>query len=240
MPLRDKSAAFLDYLDAFMAQLPAVPLATVLAESGGPGGVAVITVDLIEGFATRGPLASARVQGIVPAVGRLLQRLDAAGVRHACVVQDAHPEDAAEFSQFPPHCIVGTAEAEAVPELKEFFRHAESLSPQLVRKNSISSDIESLRDWEERVRAEGVGTFIVVGDCTDLCVANLVLPLRTRANQENRALRIIVPADCVQTYDLSVDAARAVGALPHDGDLTHAIWLWHFALNGIEVVATLK
>jgi hypothetical protein len=33
-----------------------------------------------------------------------------------------------------------------------------------------------------------------------------------------------------------VDVARRLGGLPHAGDLLHLIFLYHMALNGIEIV----
>jgi hypothetical protein len=44
----------------------------------------------------------------------------------------------------------------------------------------------------------------------------------------------------VDTYDMAVDIAKSIGAIPHDGDLLHAIFLYHMALNGVEVVAGIK
>jgi hypothetical protein len=61
-----------------------------------------------------------------------------------------------------------------------------------------------------------------------------------RANalgQENA--RIVVPANCVQTFDMPVETAEEIGAMPHDGDLLHRLFLYQMALNGVEVVADL-
>jgi hypothetical protein len=64
--------------------------------------------------------------------------------------------------------------------------------------------------------------------------------LRLRANVLGlRDFRVVVPADGVQTYDMPVETALQLGALPHDGDLLHRIFLYSMALNGIEVVARL-
>jgi hypothetical protein len=81
-----------------------------------------------------------------------------------------------------------------------------------------------------------VNTFIVVGDCTDLCTYQLAMHLRLDANARQIQRRVIVPAEAVDTYDTPVDVARQIGALPHDADLLHAVFLYHMALNGIEVV----
>jgi hypothetical protein len=49
---------------------------------------------------------------------------------------------------------------------------------------------------------------------------------------------VIVPADCVQTFDTPLALARQIGAMPHDGDLLHLVFLYSMQLNGIEVVRT--
>ena len=60
--------------------------------------------------------------------------------------------------------------------------------------------------------------------------------LKLDANAHNRALRVIVPANAVQTYDLPINTAREIGVLPHDGDVLHLLFLYHMRLNGIEIV----
>ena len=74
-----------------------------------------------------------------------------------------------------------------------------------------------------------------------MCTYQLAMHLRLRANAlQRRGVRVIVPEDCVDTYDLTVDAARSIGALPHDADLLHRIFLYHLALNGVEVVKRIR
>jgi nicotinamidase-related amidase len=169
-------------------------------------------------------------------VARLLQRACDLGVRHFLFLQDTHDPDAVEFSAYPPHCVAGTAESEMVRELRD-----SSFSDLFVviPKNSISSSIGTDLDGWLETHPE-VTTFIVVGDCTDICVYQAAMHLRMRANVLGlRDVRVIVPADCVQTYDLPVETALELGALPHDGDLLHSVFLYHMALNGVEVVAHL-
>lgn len=236
MALAERSRAFLDWLDGFMGGLRPLALTDVIRDAGGPDRVALVSVDLICGFAKEGPLASPRVDGVIGPAVRLLERAAVAGVRSVCLVQDAHPEGAPEFDQFGPHCIRGTREAEPVPELAQAIARL-GLEAAVVEKNSISSGAApGFWAWHDRQVERGVNTFLVVGDCTDLCVYNWVLPVKTRANQEMRRVRIIVPENCVQTYDLPVAAAERLGVLPHDGDLLHAVFLYSMALNGIEVV----
>ena len=79
----------------------------------------------------------------------------------------------------------------------------------------------------------------MVGDCTDLCTYQLAMHLKLSANARNQWLPVIVPAVCVQTYDLPVDAARNLGIMAHPGDLFHGLFLYHMALNGCRVVSRL-
>jgi len=229
--LLEQSQPFLSYLTDWQAQLPTLDLAAELKE---PQRAAVISEDLVKGFCTVGPLSSPRIQAVVAPAVRLVKRAHELGVPHFLLLQDTHEPDAVEFGSFPPHCVRGTEESETVPELAALpFAKQFTIIP----KNSLNPALAlSFQDW--LVRHDDVRTFIIVGDCTDLCVYQIAMALRVRANDlQQRNLRVIVPSDCVDTYDLPVDAARSIGAMPHAGDLLHLIFLYHMALNGVEVVA---
>jgi hypothetical protein len=43
----------------------------------------------------------------------------------------------------------------------------------------------------------------------------------------------------VDTYDLPVETAKQIGAVPHAGDLLHLIFLYSMMLNGVEVVRSI-
>ena len=227
------STSFLDWLSRWEENLPEVSLEDVIPD---PTRTALVSEDMVKGFCEEGALASPRAAGIVPAVVRLFQRAHDLGLRHFLLFQDTHDSDAVEFGAYPPHCVAGTDESETIEPLK-----ALSFSDLFVTmpKNSISSSMGTGLDaWLET--HPQVTDFIVVGVCTDICVYLAALHLRVRANVlGQREARIIVPADCVQTYDLPVAATVGLAALPHDGDLLHSIFLYHMALNGIEVVAHL-
>jgi hypothetical protein len=62
--------------------------------------------------------------------------------------------------------------------------------------------------------------------------------LRLRANAlGQRQVRVIVPATAVDTFDMTVDVAQEVGAMPHHGDLLHLVFLYSMAQNGVEIAA---
>jgi nicotinamidase-related amidase len=227
------SEPFLRYLADWETNLQPAALAHVAAD---PRRVAIVSVDVINGFCNTGSLASPRIQGIVAPIADLLRRAEAAGVHNLVLVQEAHEPHALEFAQYPAHGVRGTVEAEAVPELKAlpFFDQMP-----VITKNSIHPALNTgLEAWLE-AHAE-VATFVVVGDCTDLCTYQTAMHLKLRANARQLPQRVIVPADCVQTYDTPLALARQIGAAPHDGDLLHLIFLYSMQLNGVEVVRALS
>jgi nicotinamidase-related amidase len=238
-PLRERSIAFLDHLDEFQRSLADLSLDTVIDEAGGAANVAIIAVDVVNGFCVEGPLASARVGAIVLPIRRLLEAAHTRGVRHVAVLRDSHTSDAPEFAHFGPHCLDGTAESRLVRELADLPFASGFMD---VPKNATSAwaGSETLRDWVAQREADEVRAFIVVGDCTDLCVYQTAMPLKLSANARNKQLDVIVPVSCVDTYDLPVATARSIGVTPHDADLLHAVFLYHLALNGIRVVRSIS
>lgn len=224
---------FLDYLDHWVEGLPAVEITELCPQ---PAKTAIICVDMINGFCHAGPLSSPRVKKIIQPIRALLQGAHTGGITQILLIQDSHEPEAFEFGAFPAHCIRGTNEAETIPEIKQLPFYPEMV---LLEKNSIHSGLNTgLNNWLKQDLE--LDTFIVVGDCTDLCIYQMAMHLRLDANAHQFHRRVVILADCVDTYDITVDAATAIGAKPHPGDLLHKLFLYHMALNGIEIVANIK
>ena len=224
---------FLNYIDGWISQLPEMDSGEVFKD---PRKTAILSVDMINGFCRQGSLASSRIEAVIPAITALMQKGWDLGLRDIVLLQDCHAPEAKEFGAYAPHAICGSSEAETVDEIKAlpFFKEIT-----LFTKNSVdSSQNTGLNDW--LAGREQINTYIVVGNCTDICVYQLANFLRARANAYSHDWRVIVPEDCVQTYDLPVETAQALGATPHDGDLLHKTFLYHMALNGVEVVKAIK
>jgi len=227
------SQAFLAYLEEWLSALPAATLREI---AGNPAAAALLTVDVTVGFCSQGALSSPRVNAIVDPIVSLMKLAHMHGIRHFILPQDTHEADAVEFGDFPPHCIRGSEESETTPEIKALPFYDQML---VLPKNSIDSRYNTgLEEWVSQ--HPEVDTFIVTGDCTDLCVYQLAMFLRIEANANQRKRRVIIPADCVDTYDRTVETAKKEGGFPHDAGLMHAIFLYHMALNGIEVVKQIR
>ncbi len=224
---------FLVWLEQWHGNLQPMSLVDLARE---PQRVAVVSTDLINGFAYEGNLSSLRVAALVPRVTDLFRRAYACGVRNFLMIQECHSANAEEFKAYGPHGVCGTREAEMVPELAS-LPFADEFAT--VRKNSIHTITGTSGELWMELHPD-INTFIVVGDCTDLCVYDLAMDLKLRANQLDLARRVIVPENCVQTYDLPADIANKIGALPHDGDFLHLVFLYMMALNKIEIVRELN
>jgi nicotinamidase-related amidase len=207
-----------------------------LVKEAQPEHVALFSTDMINGFCYEGALASPRVKSIIPAVVDCFNNAYNAGVRAFVLAQDAHSAQAAEFAAYPPHCQVGTSEAQTIPELADLpFAHLFKIVP----KNSLSAFMHTdLGSWLDEHR--DLRTAVVVGNCTDLCVYSMAMHLRLYANAHDLHMRVIVPENAVQTYDLPIATAREIGAIPHNGDVLHWLFLYHMRLNGIEVASAIE
>jgi len=223
---------FLGWLMEWFASLESIALADVTANGACPRRLAILSEDLVKGFTTVGRLASPRIAGVVPEVVRLLQAAYALGVRDFVLPHDSHPPDSPEFDAYGPHCVTGTVEAEMIDELAQLpFADHFTVMPKQSLNPAFGTDLDKWIDDRP-----GLRSIIVVGDCTDLCVYQAAMHLKIRSNWLKRGLEVIVPEDCVQTYDLPVQEALADGVTPHDADLMHILFLYHMALNDIRVV----
>ena len=225
------------------ANLPTVSVADFVPDEEAAKHTAVFSADMINGFCKEGALASPRVDAISQPVADLFARMYGVGVRKFVLAQDAHHEQAKEFKVFPPHAIQGTPEAETITELlalsfSEIF--------EVCKKNSLSPAVPGIGGWfGQYCLMNDFQTAIAVGNCTDLCLRELAMYLCMWANTSHCDVRIIIPANCVQTFHMPPEVARAIeqehglsqGAVkPHPGDLMHVQALYEMSRNGIEVV----
>lgn len=234
LSLVESSRPFLAYLEEWYLQLSAVPFSAVVGDA--PEQVAILSVDMINGFCKEGPLAGPRVGALIPAVVQTIHQAYALGVRAFILAQDTHSPQAPEFATYPPHCIAGTTESQAVAELAELPFAGDWVT---VEKNSLSSHLGTTFGAWLAAHPE-VTTFVVIGNCTDLCVYSAAMHLRLEANALNLQRRVVVPASVVNTFDTSISVAHEFGIMAHHGDLHHMLFLHSMAQNGVEVVKELN
>lgn len=183
---------------------------------------ALVIIDMINGFAKEGALKSSRIEAIAPAIAKLSALCDQLEIQKVAFA-DCHPEESPEFASYPVHCLKGSYEAEVVDEIKNIGGY------ELIEKNSTNGFLEEkFKMW--LVKNKHLDTFILTGDCTDICVLQFALTLKTWFNMKNIKTRVIVPIDFVETYDLGM----------HDAELMNVMALYNMIINGIEVVKAIN
>ena len=155
-------------------------------------GTAMVIVDAVNGFIREGAMSSKRIESIIPNIVSLMKKCKEKNIPIAAFA-DCHGEKCAEFESFPPHCIKGTSESEIVDEIKAEGGY------KLIEKNSTNGFHE--KQFRDCLEANGKSRFIVTGDCTDICVLQFCLSLKTYFTQKNLQSEIIIPINCVETYD---------------------------------------
>ena len=204
------------------AALPDLPLSAL-----DPHSTALIVVDMVNGFAREGALASPRVGALAAPIAALTRACRKKGMP-VVAFADTHTPDSAELAAYPPHCLRGTAESELVPEMRECAGEDMPGSFTLIEKNSTSGFVEPVFDAWRRENPH-IGAYVVVGDCTDICIHQFALTAKAFANTRNRPLRVIIPAALADTFD----------APGHAADLANAAALYSLRANGAELCRSL-
>lgn len=151
-------------------------------------------IDMVKGFTTEGVMHDSYILNTVPEQLKLIEKFKKENEGIA-FIKEAHTENAIEFKDFPPHCIIGTSESELIEELKPYEKDA-----LIYPKNSTSAIFAPnvITDLEEM---KNLQLITAAGCCTDICVPNFLIPLKNMFNQYNRDIDIAVVKGASETYD---------------------------------------
>lgn len=204
-----------EILDMLTKQ-PSISLADLPAQN-----TAFVMVDMINGFAREGALKSSRVEDIIPEITSLSKKCDSLGIVKIAFA-DMHTIDSPEFVSYPEHCLAGSSESEIVVEIKEVGGY------KLIYKNSTNGFLEEeFQQWLSNNAL--IDQFIITGDCSDICIQQFAITLKTWFNRQNKKSRIIVPMNAVDTYHLDM----------HNGDLMQVMSLYTMMGSGIEIIKSI-
>lgn len=155
----------------------------------------LIVVDMVNGFINEGKMADPYIRHIIDENVRLIE--DFLNKNYPVMAfRDCHEKEAVEFKSFPEHCLKGTNESELVNEIKiyeERMKVFEKNSTNGIYANGFIEYINSLKEVNE---------FVITGCCTDICVMQLAISLKTYFNAVNKNINIVVPMNAVETYKL--------------------------------------
>ena len=208
---------YFEFLNRWKNNLPILKAENVFSN---PEKTAIASVDLVNGFCKNGFLYSKRCEDVIDPNANLFNLSSSQyNVRDFFMIFDSHSENAVEFMYFPEHCTKSSDESRPVDKIVESLF---SSWIHWIPKNSIGVSHNNFPSQS----IKNFNTFIVTGVCTDICVYQLATFIKTYYNENNIVAKVIVPENCVNTYD-SED---------HPGDLYHLMFLYHMHINGIEVV----
>lgn len=144
----------------------------------------LFVVDMVNGFVKEGSMHDSHIMQIVECIKNECETHE-----HRLFIADTHEEDAIEFKSFPKHCVKNTSEAEIIDELKPYVT-------EILEKNSTNTfhvlDKQILKKYD---------SFKIVGCCSDICVMQFALSLKTYLNQEDMPQQVIVVKEGIATYD---------------------------------------
>lgn len=187
------------------------------------GEAALIIVDMNNGFAKKGALYSPRIEALIPEVSRIAHIFASKKSVPLIIVNEDHPEDSREFDCYPPHCVRGTEEAQIISELDDIENKI------IIGKNCTNAfAADKFKENFMGLYKKGIKKFVVVGDCTDICIYQAAVSMQTYFNHHGYDGEVIVPMYAVDTYDLDI--------ANHNGDLMNVVFLYSMIGNGVKVV----
>lgn len=181
----------------------------------------LVVVDMINGFVNEGSLSSPRIRNIVSDVSKLVSECLEKGI-DIIAFADCHKENSVEFENFPVHCLENTRESELIDEIKNDIS-------KVIPKNSTNG-FHAPEFQKFLAENRNIKNFIVCGDCTDICVHNFCITLKTYFSQNNIKSRVIVPINAVETYDGGI----------HNAEFMNFSALMIMETNGIELVKEIE
>ena len=183
-----------------------------------------LVVDMINGFVKYGAMHDKSIAKIIPNQIELLHQFHGENDLIA-IVKDTHEKECMEFKTYPEHCVRGSGEENLVDELSAF----ENENALVYEKNS--TDVTNVPQFFEDIKnMPNLKEIVVIGCCTDICVLNAAISMRTYFNQENMDIDILIPKDCVETYDAPVHPQKEYNEMAYQ----------LISQSGVKVVETYK
>ena len=162
----------------------------------------LLVIDMVNGFVKEGALADTYINTITPNIVNLIEEFKQNNF-DIISIQEGHSNNSKEFENFPPHCILGTEESELIDELQSYKNDMK-----LIRKNSTCGFItKEFFEYFENNKNE-IEEVVLTGCCTDICVLNFAIPLKTYINEHNLPIKVTIYKNAVETYNTPSHSAE--------------------------------
>ncbi len=162
---------------------------------------ALYNIDMVEGFVNFGAMANKDYNDLVPTQMQIMDDYLQAS-ESVNLIAEGHDDDAIEFDNYPKHCVLGTPEADFIPEIQKRIYDNNVLVPnvRVYRKNSINGMLND-QVREDIKKMKNLKMVVFNGVCEDLCVMDFVRTYARYMNEINKRVNLYVVANTVDTFD---------------------------------------
>ena len=157
---------------------------------------ALYIIDMNNGFVNFGAMANKAYNALVPEQLKMIEKIRRENGQINFVLE-GHNTDALEFKSYPKHCIIGTKEAELIPEL---LPEQTKPNTNTYYKNCINGMLtgEVAKDLK---RLKALKEVIFEGVCADLCVMDFARTYARYLDQINKEVKLFVVKNAIDTFD---------------------------------------
>lgn len=163
---------------------------------------ALYMIDMNNGFVNFGNMANPKYNELVNEQLKLINKFRKEN-QLVNFVLEGHTTDSIEFDSYPSHCVLGTKEAELIPE---FINEQNKENTRTYYKNSINGMLN--RNLQDDIKSQdNLNEIVIGGVCADLCVMDFARTFSRYLDEINRRAKIFVVENTIDTYD-SLDHNR--------------------------------
>ena len=163
---------------------------------------ALYMIDMNNGFVNFGNMANPKYNELVNEQLKLINKFRKEN-QLVNFVLEGHTTDSIEFDSYPSHCVLGTKEAELIPE---FIDEQNKENTRTYYKNSINGMLN--RNLQDDIKnQDNLNEIVIGGVCADLCVMDFARTFSRYLDEINRRAKIFVVENTIDNYD-SLDHNR--------------------------------
>lgn len=157
---------------------------------------ALYMIDMNNGFVNFGNMANPKYNELVNEQLKLINKFRKEN-QLVNFVLEGHTTDSIEFDSYPSHCVLGTKEAELIPE---FIDEQNKENTRTYYKNSINGMLN--RNLQDDIKSQdNLNEIVIGGVCADLCVIDFARTFSRYLDEINRRAKIFVVENTIDTYD---------------------------------------
>ena len=157
---------------------------------------ALYIIDMNNGFVNFGAMANSTYNNLVPEQLKMVEKIRRENGQINFILE-GHKENALEFKTYPKHCVLGTPEADLIPEL---INEQNKVNTNTYYKNCINGmlNIKVRRDIR---KLKALKEVIFEGVCSDLCVMDFARTYARFLDEINRDVKLFVVKNAIDTFD---------------------------------------